>query len=287
MKASTLKHQLTALEQLAERITVPSHEGNMVYRRWSGPAGAETLLLVHGGSGSWLHWYRNIEFLQQHCHVIAADLPGLGDSAALQEGYTAGDAVEAFIQGARAVIGSEAFHMAAFSWGCAVSAQSAIHFQNQLRSLLLVGPASLGEDPRRSSMKPLIRRTPEMSESEVQAANLENLARLMIHDRSRIDEMAIYIQTLNTQKARFNSPQFARTTLVLDGVAGIQTPVKVVYGAYDAPALPDVAGKRALFNAVNSEVEFEVVPDAGHWLQYEQPEAFNHLALNWLSANCR
>jgi pimeloyl-ACP methyl ester carboxylesterase len=285
MNASTLKHELTALEQSAERITTPCHDGHLVYRRWAGPAGAETLLLVHGGSGSWLHWFRNIEFLRRHCHVITVDLPGLGDSAELQEGYTAADAVDVFVQGTRAVIGSEAFHIAAFSWGCAVSAQAATDLQNQLRSLLLIGPASLGANPRRGGMKPLIRRTPDMSESEVYDANRENLARLMIHDRSRIDELAAYIQTINTQKARFNSPQFARTTLVLDGVAKIRAPVKVVYGEFDAPALPDVAGKRTLFQAVNSEVEFEVVPDAGHWLQYEQPEAFNHLALNWLSAN--
>ena len=285
MQASTLKAQLASLERAAERITVPCHDGEMVYRRWPGPARAETILLVHGGSGSWLHWFRNIEALRRHCHVIAVDLPGLGDSSELREGYTAADAIDVFVKGTRAVLSQDAFHIAAFSWGCAVSSQSAVHLQDQLRSLMLLGPASLGDIPRRGGMKPLIRRTPQMSESEVHATNRENLARLMIYDRSRIDDLATYIQTVNTQKSRFNSPQFARTTLVLDGVARTRVPVKVVYGEFDAPALPDIASKRALFNAANSDIEFEIVPDGGHWLQYEQPEIFNDLALNWLRSN--
>ena len=86
-----------------------------------------------------------------------------------------------------------------------------------------------------------------MTELEVLATNRENLARLMIYDRSRIDDMAVFVQTLNTQKARFNSPQFARSKLVLDGVARTKVPVKVVYGQFDAPGLPNIAAKQELY----------------------------------------
>lgn len=287
METATLKREIQVLEDAAEKIAVPCHDGEMQYRCWSGPAGAETLLLVHGGSGSWMHWIRNIRFLRRHCHVIAVDLPGLGDSAALRDGYTAADAVDVVVRGTRKVMAGKRFHIVAFSWGCAVSAQASMHLESQLSSLLLVGPASLGDIPRRGMMKPLIRRTPDMSEAEVYATNRENLARLMIYDRSRIDDLAVYTQTLNTQKARFNSPQFARSTLVLDGVARTRVPVKVIYGQFDAPALPDVAGKKDLFHAVRKNVEFEIIADAGHWLQYEQPDLFNETALQWLTKNIR
>jgi len=280
-----LKRQLQALENSAEKRMVPCHDGEMVYRCWNGPADAETVLLVHGGSGSWLHWFRNIAFLQQRCHVVTVDLPGLGDSAALPEGYTANDAVDIFSRGTLDIMQGKSFHIVAFSWGCAVSSQAAVHLGKQLRSLFLTGPASLGDIPRRGAMKPLIRRTPDMSALEVREANRENLARLMIYDRSRIDDLAVLIQVLNTQKARFNSPQFARSKLVLEGVARSRVPLKVVYGQYDAPGLPDIVAKKDLFEAVSDHVEFEIVADAGHWLQYEQASVFNEMTLQWLTKN--
>lgn len=285
METTVLKRELQLLENSAEKIAVPCHDGEMLYRRWSGPPDAETILLVHGGSGSWLHWFRNIRCLQQRCHVITVDLPGLGDSAELPVGYSAADVVDVFVRGATDVMAGKTFHIAAFSWGCAVSAQAAVQLENQLRSLILVGPASLGDIPRRGMMKPLIRRTPDMSDSEIHATNRENLARLMIYDRSRIDDMAVYIQTLNTQKTRFNSPQFARSKLVLEGVARTRVPVKVVYGQFDAPGLPNIAAKKDLFEAVRSNIDFEIIADAGHWLQYEKPDTFNQVTMQWLTKN--
>ncbi|NKB99581.1 MAG: alpha/beta fold hydrolase [Pseudomonadales bacterium] len=287
MAANPIEQSLQRLERVARKITTTCHNGEMVYRRWEGPADAETVLLVHGGSGSWLHWYRNIAFLQQHCHVITVDLPGLGDSADPPPDYTASDVVDIFVNGTVDVMKGTAFHIAAFSWGCAISSQAAIHLGTQLQSLLLIGPASLGDIPRRGGMKPLIRRTPEMSPSEVQATNRRNLARLMFCDESRIDDTAVYIQTRNTQKARFNSPQFARTKLVLEGVGRTHSPLKVLYGQFDAPGLPNIAGKEDLFKAVRDDVEFEIIADAGHWLQYEQADACNEAILQWLTKNGR
>jgi len=134
-------------------------------------------------------------------------------------------------------------------------------------------------------MKPLIKRHPGMEPKEMFAANKENLVRLMFHQRSRIDEMAVYIQTENTNRARFNSPQFARSRLVLDGVQGATAPVKVIYGDHDAPAQPDIESKKALFEEVKPDVHFQIVPDAGHWLQYERSDLFNKMCVEWLTEN--
>lgn len=285
MDTKALDRQINALEECATIVTTPCHDGELVFRRWIGPPEAETVMLVHGGSGSWLHWIRNISFLQQHFHVFAVDLPGLGDSASLPDGYTATDAVNVFVHGAKEITSERALHIIGFSWGSAVSAQAAVQLDTQ--SLLLVGPASLGDIPRREMMEPLIRRTSDMSDAEIYETNRENLARLMIYDRSKIDDLAVYTQTLNTQKARFNSRQFSRTRLVLDGIAQAQSPVKVAYGEFDAPALPDIAAKKDLFVAEREDLEFEIIPAGGHWLQYEQADRFNSMTLRWLASNSK
>jgi pimeloyl-ACP methyl ester carboxylesterase len=57
----------------------------MPRRSFSSPSGAgRPLVLVHGGHGSWLHWVRNIEALSAKRTLWIPDLPGYGDSSALQ-----------------------------------------------------------------------------------------------------------------------------------------------------------------------------------------------------------
>ncbi len=49
---------LNRLDAAATRQETQLGTGRMVWRSWgSGPA----LVLLHGGSGSWRHWVRNIE----------------------------------------------------------------------------------------------------------------------------------------------------------------------------------------------------------------------------------
>ncbi|HEY5646593.1 MAG TPA: alpha/beta hydrolase, partial [Pseudomonadales bacterium] len=243
-----------------------------------------TVVMLHGGSGSWLHWFRNIDALRQHFDVVAVDLPGLGDAAmcpvesdAQSAATVTRDALLSSIDGG--------FHIVAFSWGCTVTAMMMKALEPRLKSVMLTGPASVGNLPRRTQMKPLIKRTPDMSREEVLATQRENLARLMIHDRERIDDLAVLLQDLNTSRARFSSPKYARDTLVIGGVTGTSTPLFVIYGEFDAPAYPDLDARRDVFQSVRADVRFEIVENAGHWLQYEQPDVFNRRCIEWVSLN--
>ena len=62
----------------ATRTVTRVASGAMVWRAWgAGPP----LVLLHGASGSWTHWIRNVPELSRHYELWAADIPGLGDSA--------------------------------------------------------------------------------------------------------------------------------------------------------------------------------------------------------------
>ncbi|MBS0403742.1 MAG: alpha/beta fold hydrolase, partial [Proteobacteria bacterium] len=53
----------------------------VVWHAWGTPDGAPPVVLLHGGSGSWTHWVKNIvPLLDAGRWVLAADLPGFGDS---------------------------------------------------------------------------------------------------------------------------------------------------------------------------------------------------------------
>jgi pimeloyl-ACP methyl ester carboxylesterase len=75
-----LPAELAAALAGAERC-VSSHQGaQTVWHAW-GDASQPVVVLLHGGSGSWTHWVRNVAPLRDAgWRVLAADLPGFGDS---------------------------------------------------------------------------------------------------------------------------------------------------------------------------------------------------------------
>ena len=56
----------------------PGAAGDVVWHSWGR---GEPLVLLHGGTGSWLHWVRNVEPLARDFTVLVPDLPGSGESA--------------------------------------------------------------------------------------------------------------------------------------------------------------------------------------------------------------
>lgn len=285
-KIIELNRQIEALAQDSSVSWFPCGDGHMPLRHWpaANSSAADTVVLLHGGSGSWLHWFRNVEALRQSFNIIALDLPGLGDAAMCPAESDARSAAAVTADALLSSIDGD-FHIVAFSWGCTVTAVMMESIEPRLKSIMLTGPAAVGDLPRRVQMKPLIKRTPEMTRQEVLAIQRENLARLMIHDRERIDDLAVLIQELNTTRARFSSPQYARQTLVIDGLADTATPLYVIYGEYDAPAYPELEARRAVFQSIRPDSNFELVENAGHWLQYECPDLFNDRCIQWLLRN--
>ena len=269
--------------QMRLRIDAPCGDGAMPFRIWGD---GEALVLCHGGSGSWTHWLRNIETLARSYRVIVPDLPGLGDAAEIAMPYSPRSAAEVVHHGLQRVLAAnEPVHFAAFSWGCTTAAQLSVWRAQQTRSLLLVGPASLGEYPR-PAIAPLRKRSRSMSTDELLEVSRYNLQQLMIHNADAIDALAIHLQLTNTAKARFKSPQFVRTTAVLDAVRESTTPLKVLYGEFDQPSYPHIEPRRQRLLEARSDMEFELVPEVGHWSQYEWV-GFNNCLLSWLQRHRR
>lgn len=72
-------NDVARLERAARRHDVPCGDGVMVWRSWGEGL---PVVLLHGGSGSWTHWVRNITALVgAGRRAWIPDLPGFGDSA--------------------------------------------------------------------------------------------------------------------------------------------------------------------------------------------------------------
>ena len=270
---------LDRLAGAARMMRSPCGAGDMVWREWGqGPA----LVLLHGGYGSWTHWLRNIDALMRRYRVIAADMPGLGDSAmppmpATPEGLAAiiGDGLD------RVLAAGERCHLVGFSFGAMLGSFVAAARGAELRSMTLVGSASMGL--RRAPMQEMKPPRMHMSAADVVALQGANLGILMFADKDRIDDLAVRLQCDNVDRARVKSRRFAHMDLLGPVLPRIVAPLGGIWGERDVTAYPWVDDRRDLLRRIQPDAFFAVIPGAGHWVMYEAADAFNQALLDRLA----
>jgi len=267
-----------ALARSARKVRTPCGSGTMVWRVWGR---GEPLVLLHGGSGSWTHWIRNIPALSQHYELWVADIPGLGDSAMPPEPLvpaTVADVVAAGLE--RLFPGGQRLRLAGFSFGGHVAGLVAARLGERVAGLTLVGVAALGlrADPR----EPFWKVRAGMSEAEIAAVYRQNLAVLMFADPSNIDPLAIHLQAENIRRARFRSRPFAPTDGLARALADVTARLSTIWGTRDIIARPSLEARLAILRRHHPELAVRLIEGAGHWVAYEAADRFNAALLELL-----
>ena len=256
----------------AERLETPCGAGAMVWRRWGvGPP----LVLFHGGYGAWSHWIRNVLPLAREFTVLAPDLPGLGESATPPEPHSAEGLAQILAQGLERLLPrGEEFHLAGFSFGGVLGGHVAAAMGERVHGFTLVGSNGLGIVRQPTELE---RVRPHMSEAEKLALHRHNLGVLMIHDRAKIDELAVYLQSTNAPRGRVKSRRFSRGDTLALALPRVKARLSGIWGGRDATAWPYIEERARVLRGMQPAARFEVIADAGHWVQYEAAERFNPL----------
>lgn len=269
--AAAARDFLDRLEKKARRVETPCGEGSMVWRLWGdGPA----LVLLHGGAGSWRHWARNLCSAARSHTVLAADLPGLGDSAPAPDPVSAEAIAAIAARGLDSILGEEAhFDLAGFSFGAVIAGLIAGRASEQVRSLTLVGPGGFGPPGRTVPLE----RVRDKTGTERIEAHRTNLARLMLFDAEQIDSLAVEIQEENSRRARLVSSAMWVSPVLRPVLPRLAIPVYGVWGEHEMANRPLLDLRIALFKEACPKGEVRVVEGAGHWVAYEAAEEFNAL----------
>lgn len=112
-------------------------------------------------------------------------------------------------------------------------------------------------------------------------AHRANLAAIMIHQASLIDNDTVALQAANVAKDRMRSRKLVTTDACAVAVRALQCGFECVWGSEDVLYRDRWAEVHAACEASLHCTRVALVPDAGHWVQYERAEAFNQLLAAW------
>jgi 2-hydroxy-6-oxonona-2,4-dienedioate hydrolase len=262
---------IAALERASTRRTTPNGAGEVVWRVWGKGA---PLVLLHGGTGSWMHWVRNIEELSGDFMLLVPDLPGSGESGNPAPPVSADSIGATLAAGLATIIGSQTgFAVAGFSMGGLIAGYLVRHAGARAQCLVLVGATGTGAP--RGKMEPLKSWRRLATDAEKAATHRHNLGILMIHDPAKIDELAVIMQKANAERSRIRGKHVSHTGTLADALSGYGGRLAGIWGEFDATAFPHVAERGEWMRRFQPQAPFDVFPGAGHWVQYEAPAAFN------------
>ena len=269
-----LSPQVASLLLTGRRWQLP---GPMVWHEWGHESldqGASTLVLLHGGSGSWTHWIRNVApLVADGFHVLAVDLPGFGDSALPENGGDVDALIEPLHAAWQMLRASDHVSFLGFSFGGMTAALWLAAYPQDATNLILVGSPGLGiKSPHRVPLKGWRHLPTQALQLE---AHRHNLLALMLHDENKLDELAMTVHRLNVARDRMPRRRLSGTPIVADALPLIACPVHVIYGEWDAlyhGCMTDV--ENLVKNITPQLTSWQLVAGSGHWVHFEAPEAF-------------
>jgi len=268
--------------QQAQRKVQNHAWGDVVWHVWGLEHQHPTtpLVLLHGGSGSWTHWVRNVQHLAQSRSVWALDLPGCGDSA-LPPQVGDADTLAPYV----GEVLEQAFHgepvdVMGFSFGGLTAGLLAAAQPHVFKQMVMVGIPALGLFEKIVSLRGM---TPHMDAQQQRAVHQHNLMAMMCAHATSVTEEVIDLQIHNVQRDRLRRRRIARSDVLLGLQDSWQCPVHGVWGARDALYQGTLARIPQVLYRLDT---FQAIEDAGHWVMFENPDAF-HAVVDPLLAGSR
>ncbi len=239
----------------------------------SGGSGVPVVLL-HANTGNADSWQYNIPALVAAGYrAIAFDRRGWGrsiaDPATGPQPGTISDDLHALVE----YLGLDRFHLVGVAGGGFAAYDYVLSHPERLRSLVVAASGGAIEDPELNALRERTRLPnfqswpPEFREVSMgyMATNPEGLERwLEIHHNSQQEDAP---------------SQPLRNTITLEKLETITVPTLLLPGDQDLQTPPWVMRVQA---ARIPGVRFQIIPEAAHSINWEQPEAFNQAVLDFI-----
>jgi pimeloyl-ACP methyl ester carboxylesterase len=269
---------VSRIESLAARSVALAGDGSIVWRSWgAGPP----LVLLHGASGSWTHWLRNVIPLAARLRVLVPDMPGYGDSDTPPEPHTADGLADLVAAGLDVMLPPPAaLDLAGFSFGGIIGGLVAARLGRRIRTLVVLGAGGLGLGP--PPPRALLRVESAMAPEQIRRVHRENLRSLMLGDPASADDLAVSLQIENLRRARFKSGTVPQSDVLRQALPAIRARIAGIWGERDAFTGGRLDECRRVLASVQGDLDLRVIAGAGHWVTYEAADQVNAALLELL-----
>jgi len=109
-----------------------------------------------------------------------------------------------------------------------------------------------------------------------------NLTQVMFADPASVDESTIDLHLHNIECARFKSRRLSWQDRIEGDLGRLTCPIQLIWGSRDRMATPSVEERARRCLAIRNGIRVDIIPGAGHWVQYERPAAFDAALLDFL-----
>lgn len=269
------------LESTALRFETPCGNGRMIWRKWGA---GRPVLLLHGGSGSWLHWFKSIPVLAQRYTVWVPDLPGFGDSDLPPQPYTQ-DSYAAVVEHGLISLVPDAHRLdvAAFSFGSGIAVRLARRLDGRFHHLILSGTNffPLTELPRKLVS---LRRIEDPAE-RIKGV-IHNLQVMLIAHERNIDDLALHLYSLDTARRKLPRVSFRGSTGIRDDLpkVGVRGQIAIISGTDDQVIGHGPEAQAEALRSLRPDARYQPIEGSGHWVMYEAAEPYNEALLAALEA---
>jgi pimeloyl-ACP methyl ester carboxylesterase len=258
----------------------------------------DPVVLLHGGgpgATGLSNYSRNIDPLADRFRVIVPDMPGYGRSSKGFDGSDPFGFLSGAIRGLLDALNLDRAHLVGNSYGGAAALRLALDTPERVDRLVLMGPGGVGttralptrglncllsyyggDGPSREKLETFIRTYLVFDGTAVGDELID------LRYEASIDPEVVASPPLR----RPSGPGALRTLWRMDftrdkRLRSLPTPTLVVWGTEDKVNRP--AGGHALARAI-PHCELLEVPQAGHWVQWERADLFNHAVRRFLDA---
>lgn len=241
----------------------------------------DLVVFLHGIGGNRRNWHQALSIVSDRYHAVAWDGRGWGDSDDY-EGPLRFEDMAADLARVLDHFSAERAHIVGLSMGVRVALHFAYLFPHRLMSLTLCDGSitSRSADPETLREFVRLRQQPLLDGGEP-ADIAEPVARSLVSSQAVPGALEQLIDSMT----RLHKDMYLKAIELLvmtPGVPGldrISVPTMVVVGEDDT--LTPVAAARQIAEAI-SGARLEIVPDAGHLVNIEQPEKFNRILRDFL-----
>lgn len=274
--------------------TVTYYDAKGMRTRCLEAGSGEPLILLHGSGGHAEAFARNVMPLSEHFHVCAIDMAGHGftDAHRTLPGL---DGIADHLLRLMDALGIQRTHLGGESLGGAAAAKIALEHPERVNKIVYITGAGLvmGEEADRLAApgrEAFQRLSAAATANPTRQTIRDRLAWLFVDpEKSITDELVEVRYRIYTRRAAENAAAGGAqpatggvgVSLTPERLRQIKAPFFFLWTDHN-PSTPWQVAEMAHKQMPGSR--FHVIKNAGHWPQYEQPEEFNRLVIDFLKS---